>query len=195
MAIKRPDARAILFERIRTSPPKFVHVVGVPYFVEVEPASDPEKIDHVWITLEVPPFGRLRLAVNTLSRLNREAGFDARIRVGIVRSTYTEKPPTGLEECPAFDYGKIEAQNNVFYEFYEHEALLELLVTRAKSAVRAEVWGELYARDHIGLHQIHSRRKSCSVPLDLKNRDGALKLFYAADNAAELFLFKFCGQE
>jgi hypothetical protein len=192
--IKRPDARAILFERIRTSPPKFVHLVGVPYFVEVEPETDPEKVDHVWITLEVPPFGRLRLAMNTLSRLNRDGGFDARVRVGIVRSTYTEKPPTGLEECPGLDYAKIEAKENVFYEHYEHAPLVELLVGKTKSAIRAEVWGELYARDHIGLHQIHSRRASCAVKLDLKNRDGALKLYYAAENAAELLLFKFCGQ-
>ena len=192
--IKRPDARAILFERIRTSPPKFVHLVGVPYFVEVEPETDPEKVDHVWITLEVPPFGRLRLAMNTLSRLNRDGGFDARMRVGNIRSTYTEKPPTGLEECPGFDYAKIEAKENVFYEHYEHAPLVELLVGKTKSAIRAEVWGELYARDHIGLHQIHSRRASCAVKLDLKNRDGALKLYYAAENAAELLLFKFCGQ-
>lgn len=194
MAIKRPDARAILFERIRTSPPKFVHLVGVPYFVEVEAEADLAKQDHVWITLEVPPFGRLRLAVNTLSRLNRDAGFDARVRVAIVRSTYTERPPTGLEEHPGLDYGKIEAKENAFYEHHPHESLVELLVTKAKAAIRAEVWGELYARDHIGLHQIHCRRKSCAVPLDLKNRDGALKLYYGADNAAELLLFKFCGQ-
>jgi hypothetical protein len=192
--IKRPDARAILFDRIRTSPPKFVHLVGVPYFVEVEPETDPGKVDHVWITLEVPPFGRLRLAVNTISRLNRDGGFDARVRVGIVRSIYTEKPPPGLEECPGLDYAKIEAKQNVFYETFEHEALAELLVTKAKSAIRAEVWGELYARDHIGLHQIHCRRASCAVKLDLKSRDGALKLYYAVENAAELLLFKFCGQ-
>ncbi len=194
MPIKRPDARAILFERIRTSPPKFVHLVGVPYFVEVEPEANPDKRDHVWITLEVPPFGRLRLAVNTTSRLNRDAGFDARIRVAIIRSTYEERPPTGLEEFPGFDYAKIESKENAFYETLEHEALTEMLVTKARAAIRVEVWGELYARDHIGLHQIHSRRASCAVPLDLRNRDGALKLYFPTANAAELLLFKFCGQ-
>lgn len=194
MPAKRPDARAILFERIRTSPPKFVHVVGVPYFVESEAATDPERVDHVWITLEVPPFGRMRLAVNTLSRLNRDAGFDGRIRVGVMRSTYAEKPATGLEEFPGLDYGKLESSGNVFYEQFEREALSELLVTKAGAAVRVEVWGELYARDHIGLHQIHSRRKSCAVSLELRNRDGALKFYYAADSAAEMLLFKFCGQ-
>jgi hypothetical protein len=37
-------------------------------------------------------------------------------------------------------------------------------------------------------------RASRAVALDVQNRDGALKLYYAADNAAELLLFKFVGQ-
>jgi hypothetical protein len=191
---RRPDARALLFERIRTSPPKFVHVRGVPYTVAVEESEDPLKIDHVWLTLEVPPFGRLRASINTLSRFNRDAGFDPRIRVGIIRSTYTEKPTTGLEECAGLDYATHEKKHNVIYETYEHGALTELLVTKLKVAIRAEIWGELYARDHLGIHQIHSRRASCAVAQDIKNRDGALKLYYPQDNLAEAFLFKFCGQ-
>lgn len=194
MPVRRPDPRAILFERIRSSPPKFVHLVGVPYSAQIEPADDPSRLDHVWLTLEVPPFGRLRVAINTLSRLNRDAGFDGRVRVAILRSTYAQKPNTGLEEFPGLDYAKIEAAENASYEPYEREALAELLVSRAKKAIRAEVWGDLYARDHIGLHQIHGRRASAAVALDLKNRDGALKLYYPEGNAAEMFLFKFAGQ-
>lgn len=191
---RRPDARALLFERIRTTPPKFVHVRGVPYTVAVEESDDPLKIDHVWLTLEVPPFGRLRASINTLSRLNRDAGFDPHIRVGIIRSTYTEKPTTGLEECAGLDYATHEKKHNVIYETYEPAALTELLVTKMKIAIRAEIWGELYARDHLGIHQIHCRRASCAVAQDIKNRDGALKLYYPQDNLAEAFLFKFCGQ-
>ena len=191
---RRPDARALLFERIRTTPPKFVHVRGVPYTVAVEESDDPLKVDHVWLTLEVPPFGRLRAAINTLSRLNREGGFDPRIRVGIIRSTYTEKPTTGLEECAGLDYATHEKKHNVIYETYEPAALTELLVTKMKIAIRAEIWGELYARDHLGIHQIHCRRASCAVTQDIKNRDGAFKLYYPQDNLAEAFLFKFCGQ-
>ena len=192
---RKADARALLFERIRTSPPKFVHVVGVPYAVEVEPAADERESDHVWLTVEAPPFGRLRCAINTTSRLNREAGFDPRIRVGVVPSTWTEKPDTGLEEVPGLDYGMIDAAFGVTYEFHEKEALTELLLAKSKIAVRAEVWGDLFAREALGVHQIHSRRGSCAVKLDLRKRDGALKLYYAAENAAEMFLFKFCGQE
>ena len=191
---KRPDARALLFERIRTSPPKFVHVRGVPYTVTVEESEDPLKIDHVFLNLEVPPFGRLRVCINSLSRMSRENGFDPRVRVGIIRSTYTDKPQPGLEECAGLDYAKQEEKHGVKYEQYEPAALSEMLVTKMKAAIRAEVWGELYARDHLGIHQIHCRRASNALPQDLKSRDGALKLYYPQDNLAEAFLFKFDGQ-
>lgn len=192
--VRRPDARALLFEKIRTTPPKFVHVTGVPYSVEQEVADDPEKVDHVWLTLEVPPFGRVRAAVNTTSRLCRDGGADARIRVGIVLTPYDEKPAPGLLEDPGQDYRKIEAAFSVKYDEYDSAKLMELLMERGKKAVRVEVWGDLYAKEHLGVHQIHSRRASTAVPTDLRNRDGALKLYYAEPNVAELFLFKFHGQ-
>ncbi len=191
---RKADARALLFERIRNSPPKFVHVVGVPYAVEVEQTEDPLRNDHVWITIEAPPFGRLRCAINTLSRFNRDAGFDSRVRVAIMTSTWTERPPTNLEEVNGLDYAVIDIQLGLKYEAYEHQPLSELIVARAKTAIRAEVWGELYAGDTLGVHQIHCRRASCAVKSDVKSRDGALKLYYAQDNAAEMFFFKFCGQ-
>ena len=194
MPARRPDARALLFEKIRTTPPKFVHVTGVPYAVEREVTEDPATADHVWITLEVPPFGRVRAAVNTWSSLSLAGGFDPRIRVAIVPSTYVEKPAPSLIEDPGQDYRKIEAAFKVAYTEYEREAVSELLIERGKKAVRAEVWGDLYAKEHLGVHQIHCRRASDAVPTDLRNRDGALKLYYAEESSAELFLFKFHGQ-
>ncbi len=190
---KRPDARTLLFEKIRTTPAKFVHVTGVPYTVESETATDPTLQDHVWITMEAPPFGRLRASINTLSRFNRDAGFDHRVRVGVVASTWTEKPQSGLVEERGQDYALIEAILPVKYDEYERDDLVATLMAKGKAAVRVEVWGDLYASDHLGIHQIHSRRASCAVPVDIKGRDGALKLYYP-DNTAELFLFKFCGQ-
>ncbi len=189
----KPDARTLLFERIRTRPAKFVHVCGVPYAVAREVAGNPADADHLHLTLEVPPYGRLRAAVNTFSRLNRDAGFDPRIRVGIVSSTYEKKPEPSLEELPGQDYAQLEAILPISYEHFDHEPFAELLMEKMKRAIRADVWGELYARDHLGIHQIHSRRASCAVALDLHNRDGALQLYYP-DNVAELLLFKFCGQ-
>ena len=191
--IRRPDARTLLFEKIRTSPAKFVHVTGVPYVVELEAHNDPEHVDHVWITLEVPPFGRIRAVVNTFSRLNRMAGCDSRVRVAIVTSPWEEKPQAGLVEERGQDYSLLEAVVQPIYEPMEQEVLAALLMQKAKAALRAEVWGDLYARDHLGVHQIHCRRASQAVPLDLKNRDGALKLYYS-DQTADLFLFKFFGQ-
>src|SRR4051812_38958586 len=152
---RRPEARAQLFERIRTSPPKFVHVTGVPYAVEREPATGTGVADHVWLTLEAPPFGRLRAAGNTFSRINQAGGFDPRVRVGIVKSAWAEKPAPGLVEEPGQDYAQLEKVMTILYEPVESDALAELLMERAKRAVRLEVWGDLYAREHLGIHQIH----------------------------------------
>jgi hypothetical protein len=191
---RRPDARTLLFEKIRTSAPKFVHVTGVPYTVELRPVEDPAKTDVIWLTVEAPPFGRLRASINTTSQLNRDGGFEPMIRVGTVKSTWTEKPPPGLAEDPGQDYGKIDAAFNVEYRSMDREELFTLLSERAKKAVRAELWGELYASETLGIRQIHCRRKSRASAADTRNRDGALKLYYADENAAELFLFKFDGQ-
>lgn len=191
----RPDARTLLYQRIRTSPAKFVHVRGVPYTVQVETNEDPAKVDHVYLTIESPPLGRIRASINTLSRFNRDAGFDSRVRLAIVAAPYEKKPESGFDEVPGQDYAQLEAVIPITYETYEHETLVALLVEKMKRAIRVEVWGELYASDHLGIHQIHCRRASCAVPEDRKNRDGALKLYYAEDNLSELLLFKFCGQK
>lgn len=191
---RRADARTLLFEKIRASPPKFVHVTGVPYIAEREPEKEGVQGGDILLTLEAPPYGRLRARLNTASELDLAAGRDGRMRVGIVSLNWTEKPPTALSEESGQDYARIQAALPVTYELYEREALAALLLGRAKRAVRAEVWGELYASDHLGVRQIHGRRASLSAPVDLPNRDGALKLYYADDQLAELFLFKFAGQ-
>lgn len=188
---RRPDARTLLFEKIRSSPAKFVHVIGVPYAIDRDSAED---ADRLWLTLEAPPFGRLRASINTTSRFSRDAGAEPNIRVGIVKSTWSERPTPGLTEDPGQNYAKLEAAFHVTYESMPREALTELLIERAKRAVRAEVWGDLYAQEHLGIRQLHCRRSSTAVPTDLRNHDGALKFYYPEENAAELFLFKFAGQ-
>jgi len=191
---RRPDARTLLFEKIRNSPPRFVHVTGVPYAVEREVNEDPQKVDHIWLTLEAPPYGRLRASLNTVSLRAVDEGLDGQVRVGIVKSTWTEKPPPSLVEDPGQDYAKIDAAFKVTYQAMDRDALAQMLLERAKRAVRAEVWGELHAKEYLGIRQIHGRRASNSVKEDLRNRDGALKLYYSEENAAELFLFKYAGQ-
>jgi hypothetical protein len=188
------EPRAVLAERLRSSPPKFVRIVGSVTHAQLEPATNPEDIDHVWISMDVPPFGRVRAAINTISRISRISGFDPRIRVGVVRSTWEENPAPGLEEIEGFSYGTIEASHNVFYEVFEQVALEEFLLQKSKAALVAEVWGDLYARREIGIHQIHCRRASLAVPVDLPNRDGAVKFYFAEKQMSELLLFKFAGQ-
>jgi hypothetical protein len=81
----------------------------------------------------------------------------------------------------------------VGYVEYERHALELLLTAKAKAAVFIEAWGELYVRTHLGIHQVHSMRASCSVARDFVGRDGAIR-FYFLDGTADLLLFKYCGQ-
>lgn len=161
---------------------------------QIEYNVDERRIDHVWITLEVERIGLMRASINTLSRLNRDAGFDSRVRVGIVRGTYEELPESGLFPCLQFDYTEIEKLENVFYEHYDRPEMETLLTKRANEAILVEVWGDIYAHTHVGVHQVHSRRASCAIPYDAVGRDGALKFYHEREKACELLLFKFCGQ-
>jgi hypothetical protein len=115
------------------------------------------------------------------------------MRVGIVPSTWQTLPPAGLVKSDCLDYQVLEAASPVTSIEYERLALELLLTAKTRDAVLIEAWGELYVRTHLGIHQIHSMRASCSVPRDLHGRDGAIR-FYYADARAELLLFKYCGQ-
>lgn len=136
----------------------------------------------------------MRNSVNTFSRRSELAGFDPRIRVGVVRREWDTLPDVGVFPAHGLNYAAIESETNVFYETPERRELEQILVEKAQASVRIQVWGELYARKKMGLHQIHSRRASCAVPEDLIGHDGALKFFYERDHVAEMLLFKFCGQ-
>ena len=80
------------------------------------------------------------------------------------------------------------------YREMERTALETMLKAKADRAIFVEAWGALYRRDRLGIHQVHSRRASCSVRTDFVGRDGALRFYYREDSAAEMFLFKYCGQ-
>ena len=173
--------------------PLYAHAVGIPGKVGMESAKSPDHIDHVWLNIDVPPCGNVLLSINTLSRVNRNAGFEPRVNLAIVNTSYAGMPEPFLEECVGLDYATIEAQFHPRFEYYEHDRLADLLIARSRAAVRIEVWGELYRRGHLGLHQIHSRRASCAMSTDLIGHDGALR-FYLPEGKAGLFLFKYCGQ-
>ena len=170
-----------------------VHVAGTPVAFAAEIDRVPANIDHFWITIECGSGQPIRIALSTHSRQNAAAGFDARLRLGFIASTWTQLPATGLMKSPGLDYRAIEAAPPVTYVEYERPALELLLADRSKRAAFIEVWGELYVRTHIGIHQVHSMRASCSVARDFVGRDGAIR-FYFRDGNAEMILFKYCGQ-
>lgn len=161
---------------------------------EIERHRDPARIDHVWISMDIGLPERILVSVNTLSNRNHAAGFDPRVRTGIVKGTWEHLPPRGAEPCGRFDYSDIESAANVFFEHCERPAMEALLLDRCARARLLEVWGAPYHSRQHGIHQIHSRRASCAVPEDIAGRDGALKFYFEKDRSTELLLFKFCGQ-
>jgi hypothetical protein len=192
MAKATPRAR--LPEHLLALRDRYVTVAGEIAHVAVEKHSDPLKIDHVWITIRAGEFGRIDISLSTSSRQNRAAGFDPRLRVGMIESTWTELPPAGIRLSAGLDYAQLEAASRVEYEAYGRTALEEFLMRKAQAARYAEAWGEFYVRAHVGVHQIHSRRASEAVPRDVIGQDGALRLYFAEPRNCEMLLFKFCGQ-
>lgn len=171
------------------------HAVGGALKARAEQHRDPTHIDHVWIRMQAGDTGSAEISVNTSSRRNLVAGFDPRVRVGMISSTWEELPLPVFEPFPRFDYAEQERNVNVFYEHYEREALEELLIATTRRAHLLEAWGEPYRNPrHPGLHQIHSRRASCAVAEDIRFHDGALRFYFPEDKTSTLFLFKFCGQ-
>lgn len=174
---------------------RFSRVAGQPRNVTLEHATHPDKVDHVWISLEVPRFDTVLAVVNTTSQKSHALGLDSRVRVALVREPFKNHPPAGLFRHDKFDYETIGEIRNAFFEPYEKRDLELLLIQKANEAGFIEVWGDVYVRNHqLGVHQIHSRRASCAVPEDIRGRDGALKCYFDQRGESELMLFKFCGQ-
>jgi hypothetical protein len=171
-----------------------VHLAGTPIAFAAEIDRVPANIDHFWISVSIGTGEPIRIALSTHSRQNAAAGFDPRMRIGILTSTWGTLPPAGLTRSPCLDYHVLESASPVTYIEYERPALEVLLTEKAKRAVFIEAWGELYVRTHIGIHQVHSMRASCSVLRDLVGRDGASRFYFADHSRSELMLFKYCGQ-
>ncbi len=169
-------------------------MAGVPIAFAAETDRVPGNIDHFWITIGIGGGEPIRIALSTHSRQNAAAGFDPRVRVGVVASAWRELPAAGMAGCRGLDYHEIEAAGPVAYIEYERPALETLLAVKTGRALFIEAWGELYVRNHLGIHQVHSRRASCSVLQDYKGRDGALRFYYEDNATAEMLLFKYCGQ-
>ncbi len=168
-----------------------VRAAGRVLGAEVEQSENPDEVDHVWIRMDIG--GEIAVAVNTLSKKNRMAGRDPRVRVGMVRGPEEDPPPPGASACARLDYAEIEARENVFFEHFERAALEVLLLDCCGRARALEVWGAPHGGSREGIHQVHSRRASCAVPEDVVGTDGALKFYF--EEGTLVLLFKFCGQK
>jgi hypothetical protein len=173
----------------------FVHAVGGDLQWQLERHENPAQADHIWITMRAGSAGRVVVAINTLSRRNRDAGFDERLRAGILRETWEALPERGAEAWPGFNYAEIEERANVYFEHHDRSSLERLLLDATRAATLLEVYGTPYLRKNIrGIHQVHSRRPSCAILEDFPNRDGALRFYFERDQISALLLLKFCGQ-
>jgi len=173
---------------------QYVSVAGEVASVAIETDTDPRKIDHVWIQVRAGEFGRVQISLSTSSRQSRVAGFDPRVRVGLIRSTWLNLPVAGVRRTAPLDYGLLEAAHPIEYVPLERPAIEQLLIEKARQAACVEGWGEFYVRAHMGVHQIHSRRASYAVPHDVVGQDGAARFYFREANTAEMLLFKFDGQ-
>jgi hypothetical protein len=173
---------------------EFVVGAGEPIDFQVESGLDPRKIDHVWVTIRAGRFGPVRISINTYSLKHAADGFDPRMRVGALISNWSHLPESGIFPTAGLDYAELERAQVIEYQDMERTALETMLKARVDRALFVEAWGVLYLRDRLGIHQVHSRRASCSVRTDYVGRDGAVRFYYRENAAAEMLLFKYCGQ-
>ena len=176
-----------------------VHIVGDHIKARLEsriehlPPRHP--IDHVWISLDPGLGTRVMISVNTFSSQNALAGFDPRVRVGVIHGTWEKFPERGINECHRFSYEELPEIGTLEFIPMERVFLESMILDRAHQAALLEAWGSPYRREEApGIHQIHSRRGSCAVPESIEGRDGALRFYFHEEKRVETLLFKFCGQ-
>lgn len=173
---------------------EFVVGAGELATFEREADADPDKTDHFWVTIRAGDFGLLRISINTWSLKHVADGFDPRMRLGVVASRWSQLPASGVFPAAGLNYANFERAGPIVYREMERPALESVLAEKAGRAIFVEAWGALYLRDRLGIHQVHSRRASCSVRTDYVGRDGAIRFYYRENAAAEMLLFKYCGQ-
>lgn len=172
---------------------EFVVVAGEPADFQIEDDPNPLKVDHVWIAIRAGRFGSFRISISTFSLKHAAEGFDPRMRIGLLVQPWQQLPESGLFPAARLDYAELERAQPILYRETERVDLEKMLGVRTERAIFIEAWGALYLRDRLGIHQVHSRRASCSVRSDFVGRDGAVR-FYYPDRSAEMVLFKYCGQ-
>ena len=99
-----------IFREIHTP---LVHLVGDHLKARVEQVDQKRSPDHVWIGMDPGISTWLMISVNTFSIRNDEAGFDPRVRVGIIRRTWEKLPERGINECHRFAYDDLDGIGGV----------------------------------------------------------------------------------
>lgn len=192
--MKRGRAKSVF--RDFTAP--LVHAVGNHLKGRVEGriprVGKVRSLDHLWISMDPGITSRVMVSVNTFSLRHEEIGFDARVRIGMIKGTWETLPERGITECHRFSYDDLEGIEGVEFQPLERVFLERMLLDKVHQAELLEVWGTPYQREYPGIHQIHSRAASCAVPLLVDGRDGALRFYFREERRVELLLFKFCGQ-
>jgi hypothetical protein len=171
---------------------EFVEVAGPVVNSTAETDAIAENADHFWITIDAEPFGPLRISISTASRANRAAGYDDRMRLAVLKTNWTTLPQCGVRRCQRVSYADITT-SGVTFGVIGRIALEQLLSEKVARARFAQAWGELYLRNGLGIHQVHSRSASFGIRRNVRGRDGALKLFFDG-GSAETLLFKYAGQ-
>lgn len=191
----RPRAREQVLEAIRQAPRALFHVVGRPVHWERERAADPDRVDHVWITLDVGQVGLVRATLSTESWRNKIAGFDARVRIGRLPWTNPGVPDEGFRASDGLDYARIESGHPTDCPHRSRAEAEAFFLRMAEQSALVEAWGHPYINRHLGIHNIHSMRGSCAMPEDGDDGDGGI-VFHPDkhDGTPELILLKFCGQ-
>ena len=171
-------------------------VRGAGEIVRYAPESgiDPDRIDHFWITLRAADVGLVQVSISTRSLRHFTDGFDPRMRIAILPGSWETLPPSGLAPVRGLNYAELQSEKPLVFEPIERIALEHLLAAKCGRAIFIEAWGAFYLRFGLGIHQVHSRRASCSVRTNYLGRDGALRFFYRDHSATEMVLFKYCGQ-
>lgn len=172
---------------------QFVVVAGHHFASQIETDPDPDRIDHVWITVDAAAFGRVRISLNTCSLKSRRAGLDPRMWTAAVVAPWDALPSPGVRTSSGFDYKTFETASSPAFIVRDRAAMETMFLDRAKRSTFIEAWGELYDRGHVGLHQVHSRHASPVVRTHRVGRDGAIR-FYFDDATSETLLLKFWGQ-
>ncbi len=171
----------------------FVRVAGVPLRSEEESGPDPQKNDHLWLTVRAGEIGEIRIALTTWSVPSLAAGVDPRVQLAVVSTRWTALPPAGISPGGRVDYEAICRDTGFSFRPHDAASIVREIVGRFSRAIFAEAWGELYVREHVGIHQVHSRRSSLALPTNVLGRDGALRLYFDGGDA-ELVMLKFNGQ-